>query len=282
MKTLENKLIVYDSNCRVCVSMRRMILSVTSLSPETTVAFKSLTPDVKAQVDVNRFRNEMALVDLEKRETLYGADGVKYIFSACWPWFNLLIRIPAFSLIFRVLYKTIAFNRYVIATPVNNIQCDCYPELNYRFRAAYIFICFFIAVLITAFYGAAISAVFNISTLSGAFHMLLIAGSGWALHFLFAGLIFRKTFSDYAGHLATVMFAGVVPLLLPVTATPFLDSSSVVLLAGSVSISFPLMLFMHFKRVQSLGLSQVLTVTWTVFLLTSALFWIKTLGYVSI
>lgn len=72
MKNFHNKLIVYDSNCRVCVSMRRMMLSVTSLSPETIVAFKNLKADLKAQVDVNRFRNEMALVDVEKRETLYG------------------------------------------------------------------------------------------------------------------------------------------------------------------------------------------------------------------
>lgn len=282
MKSLENKLIVYDSNCRVCTSLRSIILLITSIPAGKTIAYRALPADLQKKVDLNRFRNEMALIDTTEDTSLYGAEGVMVIFNACWPWFRILMRFSVFRFLFRHFYKTIAFNRYVIAPPDDLINCDCYPETNARYRAGYMAVCIAGAVLLTGLFGASVSGLYNIPAVTGAGHMLLIAGTGWLFQLLIAYFTSGRQFIDYAGHWATIMFAGVLPLLISGLILPLMHAPSVVLPCISVGISFPLMLYMHIRRARFIGVSQWLTVFWVISLAATALFWIKILGYATI
>lgn len=282
MKTLEHKLIVYDSSCRVCTSLRSIILLITSIPAGKTIAYRALPADLQKKVDLNRFRNEMALIDTTEDTTLYGAEGVMIIFNACWSWFRILMRFSVFRFLFRHFYKTIAFNRYVIAPPDVLISCDCYPEINVRYRTGYVAVCIAGAVFITALFGASLSDLYDTPSVTGAGHMLLIAGTGWLFQLFIAFFTGGRQFVDYAGHWATIMFAGVLPLLISILTLPLIDAPSVVLPCISVGISFPLMLYMHIRRSQFIGISQWLTVAWVISLAGTALFWIKILGYATI
>ena len=81
MKSLANKLIVYDSNCKVCSSLRDVVLRATPIPETKVVAYGSLPPNLSDQVEAARFRNGMALIDTKGGETIYGSEGVAYIFS---------------------------------------------------------------------------------------------------------------------------------------------------------------------------------------------------------
>ena len=72
MKSLEHKFIIYDSNCKVCSSLKDVVLRLTSIPNTKVVAYKDLSDDLSAKIDLNRFRNGMALVDATGIKTLYG------------------------------------------------------------------------------------------------------------------------------------------------------------------------------------------------------------------
>src|SRR5689334_6520101 len=112
MKTLENKLIIYDSNCKVCSSMRDVILRVTSIKENKIKAYKDLSSELSAKVDPNKFRNEMALIDTAGGTTIYGAEGVGYIFSSQYKVIDILLNFKPLFVFFKLLYRIQAYNRY--------------------------------------------------------------------------------------------------------------------------------------------------------------------------
>ena len=82
MKSLNSKLIVYDSNCKICSSLKDVVLKLTSIPEAKVKAYKDLSPELSLHVDSNNFKNVMALIDTSGGHTLYGAEGVAYIFSS--------------------------------------------------------------------------------------------------------------------------------------------------------------------------------------------------------
>lgn len=79
MKTLNHKLIIYDSNCKVCSSLLKVVLKITSI-PETSIrAYKDLPQNLNVNVDPDKLKNVMALTDTTGGETL---PGISVLFSS--------------------------------------------------------------------------------------------------------------------------------------------------------------------------------------------------------
>ena len=273
---MENKLIVYDGNCKVCVGLRDLMLVLGLVAQQECVAYHQLEPGLKEQVNPERFRNEMALLDTGGRETLYGAEGVSFIFADKLKLLKPLFRFKPFFLLFRLLYKTLAFNRYTIATPkAPAIACDCYPEAVTNYRIVYIAMAVAISVLLTALFGVSVQDALNAGPFAAAVQMLLMAGTGWVIQIVVAALLLeRQQALEYAGHLGTIMVAG---LLVQVPAMSFYFISGILfypLPVLSVLCSSGLMLYLHYHRVQYLGLSQRWTVQWFLLLQATALSWL--------
>lgn len=74
-------MIIYDSNRQVCVGLRNTMLALRLVERQECVAYRSLAPPLSQQVSAERFRNEMALVDTRGGATLYGAEGVSFVFA---------------------------------------------------------------------------------------------------------------------------------------------------------------------------------------------------------
>jgi predicted DCC family thiol-disulfide oxidoreductase YuxK len=275
MKSLADKLIIYDSNCKVCSSLKDVVLRLTPIPEAKVKAHKELDKDLSSQVDPERFRNVMALIDTSGGKTLYGAEGIAYIFSSQYRMVELLFRIKPVFLLFNIFYKIQAYNRYIIATPKSRFKCDCFPDRVVKYRIAYIAITWLVSVFLTAMFGASLHKLPGLTPGEAAIQMLLIAGTGWVLQILFAAAILRGEALDYIGHLGSIMVAGLL-ILVPwivfyaVTGvvTPWLPAISVVLSSAG-------MLHLHISRVKHLGLSQAWTVSWFLLLQGTALFWIN-------
>ena len=56
MKTLEGKLIVYDSNCKVCSALRDLVLKFTSIPESKIRAYKELSSALTLHVDPEKFQ----------------------------------------------------------------------------------------------------------------------------------------------------------------------------------------------------------------------------------
>jgi predicted DCC family thiol-disulfide oxidoreductase YuxK len=275
MKSLNSKLIVYDSNCKVCSSLRDVVLKLTSIPEVKIKAYKDLAPELSAHVDPEKFKNVMALIDTSDGKTIYGAEGVAYIFSSQYKVIDFSLRFKPIFKLFNFLYKISAYNRYIIATPKSKFKCDCFPDRVVKYRISYIVMTLLISVFLTGMFGISFRNFFDgMSTLEASKQMLLMAGTGWVLQILLAITILKDKALDYIGHLGSIMVAGLlilVPWMLFYAVSGILDPY---LPALSVIISSACMLYLHINRVRYLELSQGWTVSWFLLLQSTALFWI--------
>ena len=275
MKSLDSKLIIYDSNCKVCSSLRDVVVKFTAIPEERIKAFKDLTPDLSAHVDPEQFKNVMALIDTSGGKTIYGAQGVAYIFSSEYKPIDFLLSFKAIFKLFNFIYKIQAYNRYIIATPKSTFKCDCFPDRVVKYRICYVVMTLLLSIFLTTIFGLSLRFFFTgISGSEAAIQMLLIAGSGWVLQILLATTILRDKALDYIGHLGSIMVVG---LLILVPWMLFYAGTGVLIpyFPGlSVMISSAYMLYLHMNRVKYLEISQGWTLSWFLFLQSTALFWI--------
>jgi hypothetical protein len=275
MKSLTNKLIIYDSNCKVCSSLRDVVLKFTSIPEAKIKAYKDLNEDLSKHVDPNEFKNVMALIDTTGGQTIYGAEGVAYIFSSQYKLVNFLFRFKPFFALFNFIYKTQAYNRYIIATPKSNFKCDCFPDRVVKYRVSYILMTLLISVLLTTAFGISLKNLFtNISIKEAAIQMLLMAGTGWVLQILLAIVMLRDKALDYIGHLGSIMVVGLLILVPPMLFSALTGIVTPWVPAISVMLSSGYMLYLHINRVRYLELSHGWTISWFLLLQSTALFWV--------
>lgn len=249
MNSLNHKLIVYDSNCKVCSSLRDVVLRITPIPESKVVAYRSLSAALSERVDSAKFKNGMALIDTAGGGTIYGSEGVAYIFSSQYRLVAFLLKFKLFFQLFSFLYKTLAYNRYIIAAPKSKFHCDCFPDKIVQYRITYILIASLIAITLTALFGISLCDFFPGMTRSAAaMQMLLMAGTGWVLQLIGAGVFLGNKALDYAGHLCSIMVAGLLVLLPWMLFHAFTTISVVHIPALSVVISSATMLYLHIHR----------------------------------
>lgn len=265
---------VYDSNCKVCTSLRDIILKLTSIPRAQISAFKDLDSKLSRHVDGDRFRNAMALIDTSGGETLYGAEGVAYVFSSQYRIVDFILRFRACRLVFGFFYKTLAYNRYIIATPRSAFACDCFPDKVVGYRLSYIALTTSIAIFLSALFGLALAG-FSPGLLpdAPALQMILVTGTGWVLQIALALMVMKGQALDYIGHLGSIMVAGVL-ILVPGMLLSATGATSIYIPLLSVLLSSGWMLYLHVHRVHALRLSQAWTVSWFALLQATAIFWI--------
>ncbi|MBX9850633.1 MAG: hypothetical protein K2X86_02635 [Cytophagaceae bacterium] len=277
MKTLDNKLIIYDSNCKVCSSLKEVVVKLTSIPENKISAYNNLPAEHVVKVDPNQFKNVMALIDTKDGNTIYGAEGIAYIFSSQYKIADLLLKVKPFYWLFEQFYKIQANNRYIIATPKNKskFECDCYPDPVFKYRLSYIILTFLASTLLTMLLGISLRKFLpGLSVLEAAKQMLLIAGTGWVLQILAARIFMKEKFMDYLGHLGSIMVVGLL-VFIPWWVFWFVTGIKLMYFPlASVLFSSGLMLYLHIERVRYLKLSAGWTVSWFLFLQSTALFWV--------
>lgn len=277
MKSLNNKLIVYDSNCKVCSSLRDIVLKFTSIPEAKVKAYKDLSTELSPNVDPDKFKNVMALIDTSGGHTLYGAEGVAYIFSSQYKIVDFLLSFRPIFKLFNFFYKTQAYNRYIMATPKSKFYCDCFPDKVLKYRISYIVLTFLISVLLTALLGISLRKfVIDIPASEAAGQMLLMAGTGWAIQMILAVAFMKEKALDYVGHLGSIMVVGLLILTPWMLFYFFTGILNFYIPAINVLISSAFMLYLHIQRTRYLELTQVWTMSWFLLLQSTACFWIYT------
>lgn len=274
MNPLDTKRIVYDSNCKVCTSMRNMMVAYTSIPASQITAYKDLSAAELQRIDPERFKNEMALIDLSGGATLYGAEGVAHIFASQYRLIAWLLRFRIPYSIFTFLYNVQANNRYIMATPYSKFECDCLPAPTLRYRLAYIVITYLIAIGLTALLGMSLANLGGTTLSRAAAQMLLIAGTGWVLQLSLAAAFMRSRKLEYFGHAGSIMVAGLLVLIPWMLLHAVTGITNPWIPAVSMVISSGLMLYLHIGRIRYLKLTQAWTITWFVLLQTTAAAWV--------
>lgn len=274
MKSLSNKALIYDNTCPVCEMYSDKFVKHGLLKKENRLAFTELNnQEFICRMDPQRSRNEIPLVDLESGETIYGLDALVFILSQRWPFIDGFVHKRPFYWFFKRLYAMISFNRRVIVTSGKpKAAFDCTPDLNLKYRSAYVVFAIIVSSLITAWFGHSMGNYLSIS--DGGSKMLLIAGTGWCVQILLAFLFMKEKRADYIGHLATLMIIGVLLLVPGIILGAVTQYHYPVIPVISVLASSGMMLWQHAKRVKNLQLNQLWTFAWLCSLQLTALFWV--------
>ena len=274
MKTIRNKALIYDNTCPMCELYSGRFVKHGFLGKENRLSFTELNnQEFICRLDPQRSRNEIPLVDLESGETIYGLDALVFILSQRWPLTGKLVHKRPLYWFFSRLYKMISYNRRVIITTDKpKAQFDCTPDLNLKYRRAYIAFAVIVSALVTAWFGH--SAEHYLGVAGGSYKMLLIAGTGWCLQLLYAFLFLKEKRADYSGHLATLMITGVLLLVPGIILSALTRYQYALIPVLSIILSSGIMLLQHIKRVRNLQLSQAWTLAWFCSLQLTACFWV--------
>lgn len=136
---LENKLIVYDDSCPMCKLYTQGFVRMRILTPEHRVGFAHADAPTMAQLDLNRARHEIPLLDIQTGEVTYGMDTLFCLIGHRFPVFTPLFRLPRFRALIYSVYQIVTYNRRVIAgcaPPREGFNCA--PDFNKPVRLRYL------------------------------------------------------------------------------------------------------------------------------------------------
>ena len=147
---LENKVIVYDDSCPMCKIYTYWFVAVGLLKQENRVGFATASPEITANIDMDRGRHEIPLYDRATGETIYGLTTMTHILASRWAWMNPIFESKPFYWTFHPIYQIITYNRRVIAGCKHCCGFDCAPDLNKFYRSVYLGIAGAFILFVTA------------------------------------------------------------------------------------------------------------------------------------
>lgn len=148
---MKNRVLVYDDNCPLCSWYSSLFVTCGLLPATGRQAFSSIDPDLLKQIDFNRSRNEIPLMDIQSGQTWYGIDALLEILGQKIPLIKKTGRVPPVYWFLQKLYKFISFNRKVIvAQKCGPGSIDCTPDINYTYRALFMLFSLVITTVLLA------------------------------------------------------------------------------------------------------------------------------------
>ncbi len=140
MKPLNNHVILYDADCPLCKAYTGAFIKNNMLDKNGRMPFSDIPGGMQATVDMDRARNEIALVNTKDKTVIYGMDSLFTIISNAVPLFKPLFRSRIFRWFISKLYKFISYNRKVIAAVKPSGKAACMPDFNLKYRIAYLLV----------------------------------------------------------------------------------------------------------------------------------------------
>jgi len=132
---MKNKILVYDDNCPLCNWYSGLFVKYRFLSAEGRKPFSTLDESLLAQIDFDKSRNEIPLLDTSTSKVFYGIDALLEILDSKIPYLKKAGNIPPIKWLLKKLYKLISYNRKVIVgKKCGTGSIDCSPDTNYFYR----------------------------------------------------------------------------------------------------------------------------------------------------
>lgn len=143
MKSIENKALIYDSNCPMCCWYTNKFIQIGALPKNGRISFNELTEINKSFLDEQRSRHEIPLLDTKTGNVVYGLDGLTLILANKFPIFDKILTNTFCKKLVKPLYNFISYNRRIIVPTkaVQNATINCAPDFNFGWRISLIVFC---------------------------------------------------------------------------------------------------------------------------------------------
>lgn len=257
---LKNRKLLIDKDCPMCKIYGKCFTEIGLIDKNTVSPYQTINDYYAKQIDMERAKNEIALLDTATSTTHYGIDAMIEIVAHRTTFFKKILHsrlVYAFLLRF---YRFISYNRKVIYPTLKNENTrDCTPELSKKYRWSYIvFVAIFTGLVLNQF-------AFHLNARLSWEHtwlrefIICFGQIGWQL---VAISFFKKdkTF-EYLGNMSTVSMIGGI-LLLPVLLANYYFPFSLLRLITIFGMVVGIMFFEHIRRCKLLGVPFVMTISW--------------------
>ncbi|MEL7220985.1 MAG: DCC1-like thiol-disulfide oxidoreductase family protein [Bacteroidota bacterium] len=149
------KVIICDYSCPFCCWYMDAFVHAGLLKEGNRLSFSQLSnKKMLSQLDLERSKDEIPLLNLTGETTLYDIDNLLEILGNRWPWIKIIAQIKPVNRFLRKLYKFISYNRRVIAAtkPTEITGIDCTPHFHLFYRLVYLFLALALGVGKILFY----------------------------------------------------------------------------------------------------------------------------------
>lgn len=262
MKTLNNQTLLYDDDCPLCNLYTTGFIKAEMLDQNGKKPFSNLTEEEQTFIDIEKAKNQIALVDNKNRTVIYGIDSLLKVIGYSFPWMEKVGHFSPVKFLLKKLYSFISYNRKVIIPnkAENGKDLQCVPTFSYKYRILYIaFATFMTAVTLYNFSGL-------IPDLpKGNFNRELILALGQIVfQSLFLVKFDKEKILNYAGNLMTVSLYGSLILTPILVLNQFINIPETIIL-GWFGMTVLIMFIEHFRRVKLLELPNYLCYTWVIY-----------------
>lgn len=263
MKThrqLANHCIIYDDECPMCALYTGAFVSMDFLDQKGRKPFSQMNPDQFPNLNLNRSKNEIPLVDTATGQVTYGLRSLLKILSHRWAIFGLVEKVPPLFWLISKFYSFISFNRKVIV-PGSGDGKACVPTFQLKYRMLYLVF----GLLFTAFTYSAFSRLMPLSELP--FHWIGWLGIVVGQLVVPLLLMWNKPLErvmEYLGNLVTIMIIGAL-LMLPATGLAVVVAVPAMAFIPYLVLVIGIVAKEHSRRVQLLELDRWLLIGWSIY-----------------
>lgn len=253
--------LLIDQDCPMCKAYGNGFIKAKLIDQETLKPYQQIEHHYTTKVDMDRARNEIALV-LEN-QTLYGIDALIRIVAQNKPKLSQLLHKHWIYKPLNTLYHFISYNRKLIYPVKPTLdQKTCNPDVHLAYRYAYIILVALITGFILNHFSQLLFKSLNLYH-HPAMEWIMCFGQivwqGLAIQYLH-----KEKRLDYLGNMSTVSLIGGVLVALTLLLQLLITLSPFVLLLVFASIVC-LMLYEHIRRCKLLGISILMTISWVVY-----------------
>lgn len=257
MKTLKNHTLVYDSDCPMCDLYTNGFIKTGMLDKTGRVEYGCAR--VPVSFSNERARDEIALIDYENGIVTYGVDSLIKVLGHSFPLLKSITAIAPVRFLLGVLYSFISYNRKVIAPPpAFETRGSCTPSYHTGYRIAYIVFAWLVTSLILTAYTSHLTSILPATGFGREF---IICGGQVLFQLVFVRFMTRDRLMHYIGNMMTVSLIGALLLTPMLIVANTIEIGNVWILAGWLMTVVTFMLFLHWKRMKMLGISNLANVT---------------------
>ncbi len=254
MKTLQNYKLLIDADCPMCRLYGNAFEAQGLIEKGTCSPYQTIDLSIANLVDMNRAKNEIAFVNTQNNEVVYGLDAFKVILTNAYPILKPFSNLKALDWIGRKLYRFVSTNRKVIV-PAKVSGNDCTPTLNVKYRLVYILFVALFSTIIIYKYSVSINQMMGWT--SSIYRELIMCFGQIIWQSLFLHKILKNKRLDYLGNMMTVSLIGTL-LLLPM----FFFNTNPIVHLGYFMMVVGIMLLEHLRRCKILEIGIIPSISW--------------------
>ena len=258
MRPLRDHLILYDEECPMCTVYTKAFVKTGMLDSDGRASYQQMPPVACPVVDKQRAANEIALVNTQTGEVIYGIHSLFAVLGNAFPLFRKLFVFPPFVWLMNKLYAFISYNRRVIIPPRHSAGHAVQPAFKLNYRIAYLALTWFATAAILSRYAPLLVPLVPTGHPGREY---AICGGQLLIQAAVLCLLAAPKMWDYLGNMMTVSFAGALLLLPPALLHRWLAAGPY-LYAGYFMGVASLMLLEHMRRTKRLKLGWLPTITW--------------------